>query len=206
MKVCREQECQRRRICSQLKVHQRKAVWRAIAAKVHALFNRRCTHCHKRWDDISRLAKNMGEMTLGLLPCTGHLVRRSITPLMCRILAVTHPELDARLKEHQQQGRESPVDMGEQELETSGGEISTIAAQEPSDTEVTSASEGARSMQEESLPETRRTTSSDASGDASMLAGTGTGDSASSSTTQRPVATLPPTSSGAARVCSSKRG
>ncbi|XP_078535184.1 uncharacterized protein LOC144821910 [Lissotriton helveticus] len=145
-------------------------------------------------------------MTLGLLPRTGRLARCSMTPLMGHILAVTHPELDARLKEHWQQGRESPVDTEEQETETSGGESNTTAAPEPSETELTSASEGDRSIQEESLPETQSTTSSDASGDASMLAGTGNGNSASSSTTQRPVASLPSTSSGAACVLVSKRG
>ncbi|XP_078529548.1 uncharacterized protein LOC144807763 [Lissotriton helveticus] len=145
-------------------------------------------------------------MTLGLLPRTVRLARRSMTPLMGRILAVTHIQLDARLKEHRQQGRDSPVDTEGQEPDTSGGETSTTAAQEPSDTEVTSASEGNRSMQEESLPETQITRSSDASGDASMLASTRNGDSASSSTTQQPVPTLPFTSSGAARVHVSKRG
>ncbi|XP_078508451.1 uncharacterized protein LOC144768549 [Lissotriton helveticus] len=155
----------RGRWLEQLKVQQRKDVWRAIAAKVRALqvSNQRRTHCHKRWDDISRLAKDVAEMTLGLLPRTGRSARCSMTPLMGRILAVIPPELDAHLKEHRQQGRDTPVDTEGQEPDISGGETSTTAAQEPSDTDVTSASEGGPSMQEESLPETQSTKSSDAS-------------------------------------------
>ncbi|XP_078518350.1 uncharacterized protein LOC144783050 [Lissotriton helveticus] len=145
-------------------------------------------------------------MTLALLPRTGRLAWRRMTPLMGRILAETHSELDAHLKEHRQQGRESPVDMEEQEPESSGGESSTTAAPEASDTELTSASEGDQSMQEESLPETQSTTSSDASSDASMSAGRGNGDSTSSSTKQRPIASFPSTSSGAAHVRVSERG
>ncbi|XP_078518458.1 uncharacterized protein LOC144783266 [Lissotriton helveticus] len=146
-------------------------------------------------------------MTLGMLPRTGRLARRSMTPLMDRILAVTHPDLDACLKEHRKQGRaDSQGTTEEQEPETSFGEISRRAAAEASDTEPTSAFEGDRSMQEESVAETQSGTSSNASGDASMLAGTGDGESASSSTTQRPLPSLPSTSSGAACICVTKRG
>ncbi|XP_078496900.1 uncharacterized protein LOC144752966 [Lissotriton helveticus] len=131
-----------------LKVHQCNAVWRAIARKVQALgvFNRQHTHCHKRWDDICRMSKNVAEMTLGLLPWTSRLARRSMTPLIDRILAVTQPELDASSKEHQQQTGASPGGTEGQGMDTSGEATSTTATHEHSDTDVTSASEGDRSL------------------------------------------------------------
>ncbi|XP_078518853.1 uncharacterized protein LOC144784028 [Lissotriton helveticus] len=197
----------------QLKVHQRKAVWRAIAAKVRALgvSNRRHTHCHKRWDDISRLAKQVAEMNLGMVPRTGRVARRTMTPLMARILAVTYPDLDARLKGLQQQDRDDSEDTTAEHDPESGGETSTTAAAEQgeteqSDTDHTSADEGDRSMHEESVAETQSTTSSDGRGDESLLAATGDGDSAAASDYQRPLPTLPSTSSGAGRIRVTKRG
>ncbi|XP_078542312.1 uncharacterized protein LOC144828051 [Lissotriton helveticus] len=197
----------------QLKVHQRKAVWRAIAAKVRALgvSNRRHTHCHKRWDDISRLAKQVAEMKLGMVPRTGRVARRTMTPLMARILAVTYPDLDARLKGLQQQDSDDSEDTTAEHDPESGGETSTTAAAEQgeteqSDTDHTSATEGDRSMHEESVAETQSTTSSDGRGDESLLAATGDGDSAAASDYQRPLPSLPSTSSGAGRIRVTKRG
>ncbi|XP_078537652.1 uncharacterized protein LOC144823205 [Lissotriton helveticus] len=197
----------------QLKVHQRKAVWRAIAAKVRALgvSNRRHTHCHKRWDDISRLAKQVAEMKLGMVPRTGRVARRTMTPLMARILAVTYPDLDARLKGLQQQDSDDSEDTTAEHDPESGGETSTTAAAEQgeteqSDTDHTSATEGDRSMHEESVAETQSTTSSDGRGDESLLAATGDRDSAAASDYQRPLPSLPSTSSGAGRIRVTKRG
>ncbi|XP_078511676.1 uncharacterized protein LOC144770793 [Lissotriton helveticus] len=100
----------------------------------------------------------------------------------------------------------SPVVTEGHRAGTSGEASSMTATHEYSDTDVTGVSEGDRSLLEESQPETPTLTSSDASGDTSMLAGTGSGNSASSSTIQCPLPTLPTTSTTAARVHISKKG
>ncbi|KAJ1130714.1 hypothetical protein NDU88_009064 [Pleurodeles waltl] len=63
---------------------------------------RRGTHCRKRWEDIRRWSKKTAEAQLGMASQRGRGARRTMTPLMFRILAVAYPELDGRLRASQQ--------------------------------------------------------------------------------------------------------
>ncbi|KAJ1204287.1 hypothetical protein NDU88_008068 [Pleurodeles waltl] len=60
------------------------------------------THCRKRWEDICRWSKKTAEAQLGMASQCGRGARRTMTPLMFRILAVVYPELDGRLRASQQ--------------------------------------------------------------------------------------------------------
>ncbi|KAJ1218575.1 hypothetical protein NDU88_006153 [Pleurodeles waltl] len=81
-----------------------KDIWRAIAKDVRALGgpHRRSTHCRKRWEDIRRWSKKTGESQLGMASQRRRGARRTMTPLMFRILAVAHLEVDGRLRASQQ--------------------------------------------------------------------------------------------------------
>ncbi|KAJ1174138.1 hypothetical protein NDU88_005961 [Pleurodeles waltl] len=91
-------------IVTLVSTHQKKGIWRAIAKEVRTLgvFDRRSTYCHKRWEDLRRWAKKTVEAQLGLASQRGRGARRTMAPLMFRILAVAHLELDGRLKASQQ--------------------------------------------------------------------------------------------------------
>ncbi|KAJ1200123.1 hypothetical protein NDU88_003950 [Pleurodeles waltl] len=85
-------------------VHQKKGIWRAIAKDVRTLgvYHRQSTHCSKRWEDLRRWSKETAEAQLGMASQRGKGARRTTTPLMFRILAVTYLELDGRLRASQQ--------------------------------------------------------------------------------------------------------
>ncbi|KAJ1115114.1 hypothetical protein NDU88_003340, partial [Pleurodeles waltl] len=87
----------------QVSAHQRKDIWRAITKDVRTLgvHQRRSTHCRKRWEDIRRWSKT-AEAQLGMASQRGRGARRTMTPLMFRILAVAYPDLDGRLRASQQ--------------------------------------------------------------------------------------------------------
>ncbi|KAJ1216236.1 hypothetical protein NDU88_003841 [Pleurodeles waltl] len=78
----------------QVSAHQKKDIWRAIAKDVRTLVvhQRRSTHCRKRWEDIRRWSKKTAEAQLGMASQHGWGARRTMTPLMFRILAVAYPE------------------------------------------------------------------------------------------------------------------
>ncbi|KAJ1106077.1 hypothetical protein NDU88_003480 [Pleurodeles waltl] len=84
----------------QVSAHQKKYIWRAIAKDVRTLgvYHRRSTHCRKRWEEIRRWSKKTAEAQLGLASQRGRGARRTMTPLMFRILAVAYLELDGRLR------------------------------------------------------------------------------------------------------------
>ncbi|KAJ1202522.1 hypothetical protein NDU88_006321 [Pleurodeles waltl] len=84
--------------------HQKKDIWRAIAKEVRTLgvYHRRSTHCQKRWEDIRRWSKKTAEAQLEMDSQRGRGARRTMTPLVFRILAVAYPELDGRLRASQQ--------------------------------------------------------------------------------------------------------
>ncbi|KAJ1176397.1 hypothetical protein NDU88_001678 [Pleurodeles waltl] len=84
--------------------HQKKDIWRAIAKDVWTLgvYRRQSTHCRKRWEDIRRWCKKTAEAQLGMDSQRGSGARRTMTPLMFRILAVAYPELDGRLRASEQ--------------------------------------------------------------------------------------------------------
>ncbi|KAJ1210503.1 hypothetical protein NDU88_005867 [Pleurodeles waltl] len=84
--------------------HQKKDIWRAIAKDIRTLvvYHRRSTHCRKRWEDIRRWSKKTAEAQLGMSSQRGRGARRTMTPLMFRILVVAYPELDGRLRASQQ--------------------------------------------------------------------------------------------------------
>ncbi|KAJ1104359.1 hypothetical protein NDU88_001771 [Pleurodeles waltl] len=88
----------------QVSAHQKKDICRAIAKDVRTLgvYHRRSTHCRKRWEDIPRWSKKTAEAQLGMASQRGRGARRTMTPLMFRILAVAYPELDGRLRASQQ--------------------------------------------------------------------------------------------------------
>ncbi|KAJ1089959.1 hypothetical protein NDU88_003099 [Pleurodeles waltl] len=48
--------------------HQKKGIWRAIAKEVRTqgVFDRRSTHCLKRWEDLRRWARKTAEAQLRL--------------------------------------------------------------------------------------------------------------------------------------------
>ncbi|KAJ1191307.1 hypothetical protein NDU88_000623 [Pleurodeles waltl] len=85
-------------------VHQKKGIWCAIAKDVRTLgiYHRRSTHCRKRWEDLRCWSKKMADAQLGMASQRGRGARRTMTPLMSRILAVACPELDGRLRASQQ--------------------------------------------------------------------------------------------------------
>ncbi|KAJ1189460.1 hypothetical protein NDU88_006205 [Pleurodeles waltl] len=69
--------------------HQKKDIWRAIAKEVRTqgAHQRRGTHCRKRWEDIRRCSKKTAEAQLGMTSQRGRDARRTMNPLMFRILA-----------------------------------------------------------------------------------------------------------------------
>ncbi|KAJ1201472.1 hypothetical protein NDU88_005281, partial [Pleurodeles waltl] len=87
----------------QVSAHQ-KDIWRAIGKEVRTLgiYHRQSTHCRKKWEDIRRWSKKTAEAQLGMASQRGRGARRTMTPLMFRILAVVYPELDGRLRASQQ--------------------------------------------------------------------------------------------------------
>ncbi|KAJ1114669.1 hypothetical protein NDU88_002904 [Pleurodeles waltl] len=86
----------------QVSTHQKKDIWRAIAKDVRTLgvYHRRSTHCRKRWEDIRRWSKKTAEAQLGMASQRGRGARRTMTPLMFRILAVVYPELVGHHSRH----------------------------------------------------------------------------------------------------------
>ncbi|KAJ1125121.1 hypothetical protein NDU88_003558 [Pleurodeles waltl] len=88
----------------QVSAHQKKDIWRAIAKEVRTLgaYHRRGTRCRKRWEDIHRWSKKTAEAQLGMASQRGKGARRTMTPLMFRILVVAYPELDGHLRALQQ--------------------------------------------------------------------------------------------------------
>ncbi|KAJ1129408.1 hypothetical protein NDU88_007778 [Pleurodeles waltl] len=66
------------------------------------VYHRRSTHCRKRWEDLRRWSKKTVEAQLGMASQRESGARRSMPPLMFRILAVAYPELDGPLKASQQ--------------------------------------------------------------------------------------------------------
>ncbi|KAJ1087773.1 hypothetical protein NDU88_000936 [Pleurodeles waltl] len=88
----------------QVSAHQKKDTWRAIAKDVRTLgvHQRRSSHCRKRWEDIRRWSKKTAEPQLGMASQRGRGARRTMTPLMFRILEVAYPELDGRMRASQQ--------------------------------------------------------------------------------------------------------
>ncbi|KAJ1164865.1 hypothetical protein NDU88_005298 [Pleurodeles waltl] len=59
-------------------------------------------HWRKRWEDIRRWSKKTAAAQLGMTSQRGRVARRTMTPLMFRILVVAYPELDGRLRASQQ--------------------------------------------------------------------------------------------------------
>ncbi|KAJ1186415.1 hypothetical protein NDU88_003196 [Pleurodeles waltl] len=88
----------------QVSAHQKKEIWRAIAKDVRTLgvYHRQSTHWRKRWEDIRHWSKKTAEAQLGMASQRGRGARRTMTPLMFRILAVAYPELDGCLGASQQ--------------------------------------------------------------------------------------------------------
>ncbi|KAJ1208057.1 hypothetical protein NDU88_003447 [Pleurodeles waltl] len=80
----------------QVSAHQKKGIWRAIAKDIRTLgvYHGRSTHCRKRWEDLRRWSKKTAEAQLGMASQCGRGARRTMTPLMFRILAVAYLELD----------------------------------------------------------------------------------------------------------------
>ncbi|KAJ1088556.1 hypothetical protein NDU88_001713 [Pleurodeles waltl] len=66
------------------------------------VYHRRSTHCRKRWEDLHSWSKKTVEAQLRLASRSGRGARRTMTPLMFRILAVAYLELDGRFWASQQ--------------------------------------------------------------------------------------------------------
>ncbi|KAJ1187022.1 hypothetical protein NDU88_003801 [Pleurodeles waltl] len=128
----------------QVSTHQEKEdIWRAIAKDVLTLgiYHRRSTHCRKRWEEIRRWSKKTAEAQLGMASQSGRGARRTMTPLMFRILVVAYTEMDGRLRASQQpQGASSGGGAVAPEQE---GAASHMALEgETTDSEFTSGTEG----------------------------------------------------------------
>ncbi|KAJ1144559.1 hypothetical protein NDU88_010857 [Pleurodeles waltl] len=126
----------------QVSAHQKRDIWRAIAKEVQTLgTQRRGTHCRKRWEDIRRCSKKTAEAQLGMASQRGRGARRTMTPLMFRILAVAYPELDGRLRTSQQtQG--ASTDGGTVAPEHEGAASHMAMEGHTTDSEFTSGTEG----------------------------------------------------------------
>ncbi|KAJ1199439.1 hypothetical protein NDU88_003274 [Pleurodeles waltl] len=123
--------------------HQKKDIWRAIAKDVRTLgvHQRRSTQCRKRWEDIRRWSKKTAEAQLGMASQRGRGARRTMTPLLFRILAVAYPELDGRMRASQQtQGASS--DGGTVAPEHEGSASHMAMEGHTTDSEYTSGTEG----------------------------------------------------------------
>ncbi|KAJ1130593.1 hypothetical protein NDU88_008944 [Pleurodeles waltl] len=88
----------------QVSTYQKRGLWHAIAKEVRILgvYNRRSTHCRKRWEDLRLWERKTCEAQLGKSSQQGRGARRALTLLMQRILAVAHSDLDGCLKAAQQ--------------------------------------------------------------------------------------------------------
>ncbi|KAJ1176981.1 hypothetical protein NDU88_002248 [Pleurodeles waltl] len=88
----------------EVSAHQKRAHWHAIAKEVRTLgvYNRRSTHCRKRWEDLRLWAQKISETQLGKRSQCSRGAHWALTPVMRRILAVAYPDLDGRLKAAQQ--------------------------------------------------------------------------------------------------------
>ncbi|KAJ1164495.1 hypothetical protein NDU88_004932 [Pleurodeles waltl] len=157
---------------SEVSAHQKKDIWGAIDKEVRTLevYHRRSTHCRKRWEDIRSWSKKMAEAQLGMASQRGRGARRTMTPLMFRILAVAYPELDGRLRASQQpQGASSGGGAVAPEQE---GAASHMALEgDTTESEFTSGTEGKGSSTAETEAET---SDIDSSSDGSSLAVAGT--------------------------------
>ncbi|KAJ1188470.1 hypothetical protein NDU88_005231 [Pleurodeles waltl] len=173
----------------QVSAHQKKDIWRAIANDVRTLgvYHRRSTHCRKRWEDIRRWSKKTAEAQLGMASQRGRGARRTMTPLMFRILAVAYPELDGHLRASQQtQGASSG---GEAVAPEQEGAASHMALEgDTTESEFTSGMEDEGSSTAGTGAETSDT---DSSSDGSSLVEAATSVPSASTGT----ATTPPTSS-----------
>ncbi|KAJ1158295.1 hypothetical protein NDU88_010987 [Pleurodeles waltl] len=94
--MCNKQDCLSNSIflCVlplQVSAHQKKGIWRAIAKEVRTLgvYGRRSTHCRKWMEELRRWARKTTEAQLGMASQRGKGARRTLTPLMARILAVS---------------------------------------------------------------------------------------------------------------------
>ncbi|KAJ1081848.1 hypothetical protein NDU88_002021 [Pleurodeles waltl] len=152
--------------------HQKKGIWRAIAKDVRTLgvYHRRSTHCLKRWEDLRHWSKKTAEAQLGMASQRGRGARRTMTPLMSRILAVAYPELDGRLRASQQpQGASSGG--GALAPQQEGTATHLALEGEVTESEATSWTEGEGSS---TVGTGADTSDSDSSSDGSSLAVAGT--------------------------------
>ncbi|KAJ1149012.1 hypothetical protein NDU88_001833 [Pleurodeles waltl] len=102
--------------------HQKKDFWRAIAKDVRTLgvHQRQSTHCRKRWEDIRRWSKKAAEAQLGMASECGRVARRTMTPLMFRILAVAESDVRMRASQQTQGGEYTHILMTLRAVEGSG--------------------------------------------------------------------------------------
>ncbi|KAJ1173399.1 hypothetical protein NDU88_005235 [Pleurodeles waltl] len=151
----------------QVSAHQNKYIWRAIAKDVRTLgvYHRRSTHCCKTWEDIRHWSKKTAEAQLGMASQRWRGARRTMTPLMFRILVVAYPELDGRLRASKQpQGASSGG--GAVAPENEGAASHMALEGETTDSEFTSGTEGEGSSTAGTGADTSNT---DSSSDGSSL-------------------------------------
>ncbi|KAJ1089050.1 hypothetical protein NDU88_002203 [Pleurodeles waltl] len=128
-------------------------IWHATAKDVQTLgvYGRRSTHCRKRWEDLRRWAWKTVEAQLRMASQQERGARRTLTPLMARMLAVAYPELDGRLEASQQpQGASSGG--GAEALATEGAashRTQEADSSDSSDGEGTSGTEGSTTTETE---------------------------------------------------------
>ncbi|KAJ1139938.1 hypothetical protein NDU88_006300 [Pleurodeles waltl] len=124
----------------------------------------------KRWEDLRRWSKKTAEAQLGMASQRGRGARRTMTPLMFRILAVAYPELDGRLRPSQQpQGASSGGGALAQEQKRAATHLALEG--EATEPEATSGMEGEGSSTAGTGADT---SDSDSSSDGSSLAVAGT--------------------------------
>ncbi|KAJ1172089.1 hypothetical protein NDU88_003941 [Pleurodeles waltl] len=155
----------------QVSAHQKKDIWCAIAKDVRTLgvHQRQSTHCRKRWEDIRRWSKKTVEAQLGMASQRGRGARRTMTPLMFQILVVAYPELDGRLRASQQTQRAS-LGGGTVAPEHEGAASHMAMEGHTTDSEYTSGTEGEGSS---TVVTGSATSDTDSSSDGSSLVCTG---------------------------------
>ncbi|KAJ1147749.1 hypothetical protein NDU88_000608 [Pleurodeles waltl] len=89
----------------QVKAHAKVKIWQAIARSVRTkgVYERSSRHCRKRWEDLRRWTRLTCVNLLGKSTEQKKRVRRTMTPMMRKILEVAYPDLAEQLQAKEKQ-------------------------------------------------------------------------------------------------------
>lgn len=129
----------------QVKPHDKVKIWRAIARSVRmkGVYERSSLNCRKRWEDLRRWTRLTCIHLLGKSTEQKKRVRRTMTPMMRRILAVAYPDLAEQLQAKEKQEvvpgtlriPKEEADQQEMPPESDGGGASSTEGQSGTDGE-----------------------------------------------------------------------